>query len=810
MNEILPGWETVKVLGHGSFGTVYEIHRKLYDDEEEKAALKVISIPKHESDIEAMYSEGYDEESITLTFHSHLKNIMNEYMLMRKVSSANIVHCEDIRTIQHDDGIGWDIYIRMELLTPLTKRMADGMTEDAVIKLGLDICKALVMCQKYGVVHRDIKPQNIFVSENGEYKLGDFGIAKIMDESNRGTIAGTPGYMAPEVYNNQPYGSAADICSLGLVMYCLLNERRLPFAPLPPVKLNATTDTNARLRRLSGEPIPAPKNGSDELKAIVLKACAYKVEDRYASAAEMFADLKKLEPDYASIIDTLRMEEENDLPEKDGTVSVFDEVTKKGAREKTLEPANMETETDTDSVIETEPEINPAPADDDVVPDGTISLYRRTDSENKSDAPHITSLPDDSKETVVIVPQKDPVTEKTEEETSKEDKKPDVVPSAPPTPPKKPTPPPVAPTPKPRSKKKKAFLILAACLSAGIFMFVLLLALLIRGCMGIMNNTPGGDYSYTVPEYENSEPYNNYFPPVENDESEDKPVENSKEPEHVHKYSTQRLYNDIVHWRQCECGETSDEGYHEYGDWVIIVSATETSAGLKEHACRYCDYKEKETIPALEHVHSYSSSWVSNNTYHWKTCSCGATANMASHSFGSWKTVTAASCGKTGKRVRSCTACGFEESQTISATSHSYSQGTCVNCGILQSQGLSIGIETVNGRKIAVVYSIGSCKDKNIYIPAKYNGVPVTTIGHAAFRKCTFITSITIPSSVTTIENDAFTGCTGLTRAVFADTTGWYITTTEGASSGSNLSITDQSKAAEYLKTYRHYYWYKK
>ena len=209
-NSVWPGWETVKLIGRGSFGTVYEIQRKLFDDVE-KAALKVISLPQNESDIEEMYGEGYDEESITLTFHSHLKSIMNEYMLMRKVSSTNIVHCDDVRTIQHDDGIGWDIFIKMELLTPLTKALPDKVSETIAVKLGMDICKALVVCQKHGIVHRDIKPQNIFVSDNGDYKLGDFGIAKTVEKTMGGTKIGTYKYMAPEVYNNQPYGSAADI-----------------------------------------------------------------------------------------------------------------------------------------------------------------------------------------------------------------------------------------------------------------------------------------------------------------------------------------------------------------------------------------------------------------------------------------------------------------------------------------------------------------------------------------------------------------------------------------------------------------------
>ena len=289
-----PSWETVKLIGQGSFGTVYEIQRDIFGDVE-KAALKVITIPQNASDIDEMYNDGYDEESIASTFKSHLKSIVAEYSMMRKMNGcANIVNCDDVRYVQHDDGIGWDIYIKMELLSPLTKALSGDISEDTVIKIGKDICTALELCKRYEIVHRDIKPQNIFVSPNGDYKLGDFGIAKTIEKTMGGTKIGTYKYMAPEVYNNQPYGSAADIYSLGLVLYWLLNKKRMPFLPMPPAKLSASMDETARNRRLSGEALPPPVNGSEELKRIVLKACAYKTEDRYAYAAQMLLDLNRI------------------------------------------------------------------------------------------------------------------------------------------------------------------------------------------------------------------------------------------------------------------------------------------------------------------------------------------------------------------------------------------------------------------------------------------------------------------------------------------------------------------------------------
>ena len=288
-----PGWEVVRVIGRGSFGAVYEIRRDVFG-RTERAALKVITIPQSDSDIEELYNDGYDEESVTRRYRSYLEDIAREYSLMAEMKGhTNVVYCDDLRYVQHEDGIGWDIYIKMELLTPLTKYLGRDASQAQIVKLGMDICNALVLCKSRNIVHRDIKPQNIFASQDGNFKLGDFGIAKTAERTTSGTKIGTYKYMAPEVYNNRPYGASADIYSLGLVLYWLLNERRTPFLPLDRVP-SASEEDAARKRRFEGEPLPAPKNGSEELKRIVLRACAYDPKDRFASAEEMLAALSAL------------------------------------------------------------------------------------------------------------------------------------------------------------------------------------------------------------------------------------------------------------------------------------------------------------------------------------------------------------------------------------------------------------------------------------------------------------------------------------------------------------------------------------
>ena len=289
-----PGWEVVRKIGQGSFGGVYEIQRTLPDGRTEKAALKKLSVPQDRAEIEDMLSRSFSTESITAHYRDQMSDLVKEYSLMQELSGCgNVVTCHDIQCVQQEDGIGWTVYIRMELLRPLKKALSEEYQEETVIRLGLDICNALKACQKKNIIHRDIKPENILVSENGDYKLTDFGIAKVSEKTGSGTMAGTNSYMAPEVANRQHYGASADLYSLGMVLYWMMNCRTLPFLPLPPEIPTALQKQEAASRRFDGEEIPEPVNGSPELKRVVMKACAFLPENRYASAAELEQALRK-------------------------------------------------------------------------------------------------------------------------------------------------------------------------------------------------------------------------------------------------------------------------------------------------------------------------------------------------------------------------------------------------------------------------------------------------------------------------------------------------------------------------------------
>lgn len=287
-------WKIVREIGSGSFGKVFEIEREDFGYTY-KAALKAVTIPQSQSEVDSIMDDGMDSQSVTQYFRSFVEELVDEFRLMSKLKGeSNIVSYEDHRVIEHKDGIGWDILIRMELLIPLLKYTKDhSMTQADVVRLGIDICKALELCRKHNIIHRDIKPENIFVSENGKFKLGDFGIAKTVEKTMSGlSKKGTYTYMAPEVYKGEEYGPSVDIYSLGIVLYRYLNNNRAPFLPEFPAVITHSDRSNAIERRIKGETIPAPATADDELAAIVLKACAYDPKERYASATEMRAALE--------------------------------------------------------------------------------------------------------------------------------------------------------------------------------------------------------------------------------------------------------------------------------------------------------------------------------------------------------------------------------------------------------------------------------------------------------------------------------------------------------------------------------------
>ena len=293
---IFGNWNISGEIGAGSYGKVFLITRKDFGGFY-NAALKAITIPADENELNSLInSEGMTEENASTYYREVVEEFSKEFSLMSKLKgNTNIVSYEDHQVIRHSDGIGWDILIRMELLTPLTQVLKQRLPdEDEVVRLGIDICTALEICGKKSIIHRDIKPENIFLSDNNDYKLGDFGVARISERTMASTHVGSINYIAPEIEHGEKYDSRVDIYSLGIVMYRLLNGNRLPFLSPFQEAVSYIDSRTALNRRLRGEALPPPAYGDAALQDIVLKACEYLPEKRISSPTEMKNALMKL------------------------------------------------------------------------------------------------------------------------------------------------------------------------------------------------------------------------------------------------------------------------------------------------------------------------------------------------------------------------------------------------------------------------------------------------------------------------------------------------------------------------------------
>ena len=284
-------WHIKRYIGAGSYGKVFEIERRDEFDTVLTGALKAITVPFSQDEMDEILADGMDQESASTYFRDYVKELNREIILMSKLKGhSNIVSYEDHVIKPHERDVGWDILIRMELLTPITTylKASKSFSRREVIQLGIDMCRALEVCQRYDIIHRDIKPANIFISDTDDFKLGDFGVARIASSSTgASTRAGTVNYMAPEVFRGEKYTSNVDTYSLGLVMYQLLNDNRMPFYPPYPQSMSHLQREQGQAKRLSGQPLPPPAHADGRLAEIILKACAPDPANRYDSPAVM-------------------------------------------------------------------------------------------------------------------------------------------------------------------------------------------------------------------------------------------------------------------------------------------------------------------------------------------------------------------------------------------------------------------------------------------------------------------------------------------------------------------------------------------
>lgn len=204
------------------------------------------------------------------------------------LSNPNIVAVYDV---SHSDDTE---YIVMELVNGITLKqymeMKGAIAWKEVVHFSKQIARALAHAHERGIIHRDIKPQNIMLLRDGTIKVGDFGIAALENEvhENNGQAIGSIHYIAPEQARGECPDARSDIYSLGVVMYEMVTGVQ-PY----------TGDTLGEIavQHMNAEPAAIHEkveNVPPELEAIVLKAMKANLSERYQSANELLSDLDKL------------------------------------------------------------------------------------------------------------------------------------------------------------------------------------------------------------------------------------------------------------------------------------------------------------------------------------------------------------------------------------------------------------------------------------------------------------------------------------------------------------------------------------
>ena len=171
------------------------------------------------------------------------------------------------------------VFLLLRYVKPLTVRRKEKDFDPvkSTLRLGVDVLDALIECRDRGIYHLDIQPKNIYFETTGRAVLGDFGAARFERQLNGiKQRVGTLAFMAPEVYWKAIYGQPSEIYSLGIVMYALMNDAKLPF-------MHHYGFQDALKLRLSGRDLPQPCMCPEPIWQCIKKMCAYDPEKRYSS-----------------------------------------------------------------------------------------------------------------------------------------------------------------------------------------------------------------------------------------------------------------------------------------------------------------------------------------------------------------------------------------------------------------------------------------------------------------------------------------------------------------------------------------------
>jgi TolB-like protein/Tfp pilus assembly protein PilF/predicted Ser/Thr protein kinase len=257
-------YQVIEELGKGGMGNVY----KVYDAEvEEKVALKLLN-PEIAS----------DEETI--------KRFRNELKLARTISHKNVCRMYDLG---QQEGV---YYITMEYVAGENLksfiRRSGQLTVDKAIGIAAEICEGLAEAHRLGVVHRDLKPQNIMIDQEGNARIMDFGIARSLKAkgvTGPGVIIGTPEYMSPEQVEGEAADQRSDIYAVGVILFEMLTGR-VPFGGDTPFAI-------ALKHKAEVPPDPREFNGriSEALSRLVLRCLEKDRDKRFQRPEDLLSGL---------------------------------------------------------------------------------------------------------------------------------------------------------------------------------------------------------------------------------------------------------------------------------------------------------------------------------------------------------------------------------------------------------------------------------------------------------------------------------------------------------------------------------------
>ena len=338
LRKLWPNWKIEEEIGRGSFGVVYKAVNIMTDSQgnalaRSEAAIKMIRISASVLGA-SMRDEGIVGDDTRIYLETEKDRCISEIITLTKLKEyPNIVPIEDFGEIRLEDEFGWEIVIRMQLLVSfdyLLEQRKGILDEKTVIHIGKDIARALVACEKEGILHRDVKQANIFYDEKIDtFKLGDFGISREL-EIARGhlTNRGTPNYAAPEAFFRADYDARADQYSLGMVLYRLLNRNRPPFAQMDKDRKNDNT-MECNNRRLRGDPLPPPCDASPAMRDVILRACDPDPNKRFPDANALLKAIIQVENGTYKIksvkdekTDKLKSQQRSPVQNPDGTTKL--------------------------------------------------------------------------------------------------------------------------------------------------------------------------------------------------------------------------------------------------------------------------------------------------------------------------------------------------------------------------------------------------------------------------------------------------------------------------------------------------------